>query len=164
MSRSTPDLWAIQRVEQSSALLAPLRGLLREYAQWLDVDLCFQSFEQELQALPGEYQFPLGGLWVAGTGESPVQACVALRSQSGTSVAELKRLYVSPRARGGGLGRRLTECAMDFARQRGYSSIRLDTLPQMPQAQALYESLGFLEIAPYYFNPILGARYLECKL
>jgi putative acetyltransferase len=164
MPSAAPDQWVIERVGEGSDALPSLKALLRDYAQWLQVDLCFQSFEQELDGLPGEYQAPLGGLWVAGPSASQVMACVALRPQTGSDIAELKRLYVSPAARGLGLGRRLTECAMDFARTVEYRAIRLDTLPQMQEAQGLYRSLGFFEIAPYYINPIPGARYLECRL
>jgi putative acetyltransferase len=164
MIRSAPDQWLIERVEASADELQSVRELLREYAQWLSVDLCFQSFEQELADLPGEYQAPWGALWIARQPGRMAQACVALRPQTEHTIAELKRLYVSPIARGYGLGKRLTECAQAFAKQAGYQALRLDTLPQMPQAQQLYESLGFVDIPPYYHNPIAGTRYMECKL
>lgn len=94
--------------------------------------------------------------------------CIGVRPLGGADdawpIAELKRLYVRPQARGTGLGKRLTRAALDFARNVGHRAIRLDTLPAMQSAIRLYETLGFLEIAPYYANPIPGARYLELAL
>ncbi len=164
MSRPASGQWWIEPIDSGAADLRSVRELLREYAQWLAVDLCFQSFEEELAALPGEYQSPWGGLWVARQAGYEPKACVALRPQTGQTIAELKRLYVSPDARGHGLGKRLTECALSYARNAGYHAVRLDTLPQMPQAQALYTALGFIDIPAYYCNPIAGVRYMECQL
>ncbi len=76
----------------------------------------------------------------------------------------MKRLYVSPDARGLGLGRALVLRILDEARRLGYRSIRLDTLPQMGDAQALYAGLGFRDIEPYYDTPIPGTRFMEMDL
>ncbi len=136
--------------------------LFREYAQGLGVDLCFQNFEHELRSLPGAYAPPRGVLLLAEVAGLPA-GCVAVRPLDAW-ICELKRLYLRSAYRGTGLGRALTEAALDAARQMGYALIRLDTLPDMQTAQRLYESLGFYEIPPYYDNPIPGKRCLEAVL
>ncbi|MFN0300423.1 MAG: GNAT family N-acetyltransferase [Burkholderiales bacterium] len=150
--------------------LAHARELIREYAASLDTDLCFQGFESEMANLPGSYARPRGCLLLAWHDERPA-GCVAMRElkpevKSGAKpdVAELKRLYVRPFARGFGLGRSLTERVIGEARQAGYRGIVLDTLAGMAHAQDLYRRLGFREIEPYYDNPIPGARYLRLDL
>ena len=142
----------------SPADLDEIRVMLREYAAWLEVDLCFQNFEQELAGLPGDYAPPRGRLLFAeGAG------CIALRAID-EEICEMKRLYVRPQHRGSGLGRRLVQAIIDEARAIGYRRIRLDTMPKMDSAQKLYASLGFHEIAPYRYNPEPGARFLELDL
>lgn len=136
-----------------------VRALFREYQVGLGIDLCFQSFEEELAGLPGRYAPPGGGILLAGDG----LGVVALRALD-PFTAEMKRLYVRPAAQGMGLGRALAEAVIDLARRRGYSRLRLDTLPQMGTAIALYRKLGFVDIPPYTVNPIAGALYLELVL
>jgi GNAT superfamily N-acetyltransferase len=145
----------------SLADLDEIRTMLREYAAWLEVDLCFQNFEQELAALPGEYAPPRGRLLIA---ESA--GCVALRPlpSNNDEICEMKRLYVRPEHRGSGLGKRLVLSIVEEARGIGYRRMRLDTMPKMDRAQGLYAALGFREIAPYRYNPEPGARFLELDL
>ena len=143
-----------------------LREILREYAQGLGVDLCFQDFDQELATLPGEYAPPRGALFLARV-KRQIAGCCALRPIDNAdypNAAEMKRLYVRDAFRGLGLGRRLAEAAMDAARQSGYTTVLLDTLNDMEAARALYTDLGFHEIPPYYHNPIPGAHYLKADL
>ena len=142
--------------------VAEVRGLFREYADALGVDLCFQDFESELATLPGRYAAPSGRLLLAWQDLETV-GCVALRAVNGTS-CEMKRLYVRPHVRGSKVGRRLAERICDEARAAGYTRICLDTLPSMTAAQALYESLGFKSIEPDVFNPVAGTRYLALDL
>jgi putative acetyltransferase len=130
-----------------------VRDLLREYADGLGVDLSFQDFEAELADPLGFYEVVLlaeGG-------------CVALR-RIDDETCEMKRLYVRPAARGGGLGRRLAEAVVAEARERRYVRMLLDTLPTMAAARALYASLGFRETEPYRYNPVPGTTFLELTL
>ena len=142
------------------------RVLFREYAQTLGVDLCFQGFESELAALPGLYAEPDGLLLLALVDGAPAGCCALRRlpDADDANACEMKRLYVRPAFRRLGLGRQLTEAIMDGARNRGYDCILLDTLDEMETARALYEDLGFVEVPPYYHNPIPGAHYLKAKL
>lgn len=141
------------------------RRLFREYQAELGVDLCFQSFEEELAGLPGRYAPPSGRLLLAVTPapQPLILGVVALR-RIDDGVCELKRLFVRPEARGTGAGRQLTLYAIQVAIAIGYRALRLDTLPQMGRAIGLYRSLGFREIAPYTANPVPGALFLELDL
>ena len=139
-----------------------VRALFLEYAETLGVDLCFQGFDREVASLPGGYAPPAGALFLATTHTLPV-GCVGIRALSGTE-AELKRLYVRPEARGTGLGRRLVTEAIHAARRIGYTLLRLDTLPSMLEARALYQRIGFQETPSYRPNPIEGTTYLALDL
>jgi putative acetyltransferase len=148
------------------ALLDAARAIFREYAAQLNVDLCFQNFDAELASLPGEYAAPRGVLLLA-TVDGDVAACGALRPLTDVdypNACEMKRLYVRPAFRRFGIGRLLVQSLMDRGLQAGYSTLLLDTLDDMEAARGLYASLGFEEIAPYYFNPIPGAHYLKASL
>jgi len=142
--------------------LGLVRQLFREYAASLEIDLCFQNFEEELASLPGKYQSPQGRLLLA-RDEQMVLGCVALRPID-TESCEMKRLYVRPQARGLNLGQRLAERICDEAKQAGYQRICLDTLPSMTPAIRIYEGLGFKPIGAYVFNPVKGAIFLGLEL
>ena len=148
------------------ALLEAAREIFREYARGLNVDLCFQNFDAELAALPGDYAAPGGHLLLAFV-EGSLAGCGAYRplpESDHANACEMKRLFVRPAFRKFGLGRVLVQTLMDEARRSGYSHVLLDTLDDMEAARGLYGSLGFEEVAPYYFNPIPGAHYLRASL
>lgn len=141
--------------------IAHARELFQEYAAWLDVDLSFQDFDEELATLPGKYAPPRGRLFLAGN--EPL-GCIALRPLEEDGVGEVKRLYVRPAARGTGLGRELAETVLSHAREIGYRELCLDTADWMGDAMRLYARLGFRQRSPYYHNPMSGVVYMSITL
>lgn len=144
------------------AQVAACRALFEEYQRGLGVSLCFQGFDRELARLPGDYAPPRGVLLLATRGGHAV-GCAALRPL-GKGIAEMKRLYVAPVARGTGLGEALARDIVARARALGYRELKLDTLPGMAAAQALYARLGFRDCAPYNDNPVDGVRFMALDL
>lgn len=138
------------------------RALLREYEAEIEVDLCFQGFQEELETLERVYG-PPGGILFLLRQEERTAGCVALKDLGG-GVCEMKRLFLRPGFRGEGLGRRCAERIVQAAREMGYGAMRLDTLPAMRAAIALYRSMGFTEIPRYTENPLEGALFMELRL
>lgn len=154
------------RVPAGAALIDDTRAIFQEYALQLGVDLCFQGFEEELRSLPGDYAEPGGAVLLAFV-DGALAGCGAFRPLHDVDYAnacEMKRLYVRRAFRRFGLGRLLARQLMDRAIEAGYSTMLLDTLDDMEAARNLYETLGFVEIPPYYFNPVPGAHYLKVDL
>lgn len=165
------------RHARSPSDIALAHALFVEYAQGLNVDLCFQGFEQELATLPGAYAPPRGCLLLAGA-PGAAFGCIALRPletapgcgdvtsppQPRTVIAEVKRLYVQPAYRGQRWGKRLVRALCNEARGMGYRELKLDTLTGMTAARALYSELGFRECAPYYSSPLPGVFYMALQL
>ena len=148
---------------ESPTQIAQVREVFLEYANSLGFSLCFQSFDKELAGLPGEYAPPHGRLLLAEC-EGQSVGCVALHRLA-PHICEMKRLYLRPRYRQKGLGRKLAEAVINEARIVGYKRMRLDTVePMMKAAVQLYRALGFREIAAYRPNPIQGAMYMELDL
>jgi len=152
-------------------VIAPARGakamdsareLFLEYRKFLDVDLCFQDFDEELASLPGSYRPPSGGLWLAQV-DGFLAGCIGFRPLR-AGECEMKRLWVRPDFRGLGLGRKLATTCVDAAPAAGYKAICLDTLAFMAEARVLYASLGFREIPAYYDNPLEDVRYMRLEL
>ncbi len=147
------------QVQRPGADLEEVRALMGEYWTSFGFTPCFQGFDRELAALPGDYGPPRGALLLA-----PGIGCVALRPLDART-AEIKRLYVRPAARGRGLGRALAAAAIARARELGYARVVLDTIAdRMNEAVALYRSLGFVDTAPYSQTPTPGALCLELPL
>ena len=142
--------------------LAAVRALIEEYQRSLGVDLEFQGFSHELAHLGEMYGPPDGALFLAVL-DGVAVGCVGVR-RFDARCCEMKRLYVRPQGRGHGLGRALAVRAMEAGRAAGYAAMRLDTLPAMRDAQALYERLGFRDVAAYRANPVAGTRFLEAAL
>ncbi len=160
----TPEISLV--VPDSPALFDAAREIMREYAAAIDVDLCFQDFEAELQALPGDYAAP-SGLLLLGFVDGELAACGAFRALADVdypNACEMKRLFVRRAFRRFGIGRVLAQALMDQAAMAGHSAMLLDTLDEMEAARGLYSSLGFSEIPPYYYNPLPGAHYLKANL
>lgn len=159
---ATPSASPSIRRATSPADVETARALFVEYQKSLGISLCFQSFDAEVASLPGAYAAPEGRLILAFVGDEAA-GCVALRKLE-NGVCEMKRLWVRPAFRGMRLGRRLAETVLSEARAAGYRAVRLDTLPSMREAQALYVSLGFVDIPPYNDHPIEGTRFMEARL
>jgi GNAT superfamily N-acetyltransferase len=140
------------------------RTLFREYQASLNIDLCFQSFEEELAGLPGKYAPPAGALLLAFTGDGTPAGVIAMRPID-DEICEMKRLFVRPVARGQNLGRQLIDRILATARAAGYRKMRLDTLTGlMDKAISLYRAYGFYDIPAYYESPLKNELFLELDL
>jgi putative acetyltransferase len=136
--------------------------LVREYATWLNIDMSFQNFEQEMAQMGSTYSLPNGLFWVVQEVERLV-GCVGFKHLDATT-AEVKRLYVQPAFRGHKLGEQLMQVLTDTTRQLGYQRLVLDTVPQTAFAQTLYQRMGFTPIAQYYDGPTLATQFFEVLL
>ncbi|MDT8758522.1 GNAT family N-acetyltransferase [Sphingomonas psychrotolerans] len=154
------------RIERASDTgdMDAVAALFRGYAASLPVDLDYQGFDEELAALPGKYAVPRGALLLARDASGAALACVGLRPLDAEGLCEMKRLYLLPAARGTGLGRALAEAVVAEARGLGYCELRLDTLPSMARAIAMYTAMGFERIAAYYAPTPPGTVFMALKL
>jgi GNAT superfamily N-acetyltransferase len=162
---------------ETEADIIKTRDLFRAYAAHLAANpsgaanICIEGFEQEIATLPGPYAAPDGLILLAHVGHTPA-GCVALRpAQPKSPVAqqerscEMKRLWVGEAFRGHKLGRQLVQSAIAWAKSANCQAICLDTAPAaMPQAQALYQSLGFEQIPRYNDNPVPGILFFRLNL
>ncbi len=151
----------IARAESDSEI-AEVRDLWREYWESIGLPLDFQGFGAELQGLPGVYGVTGGALLLARYQDQPA-GTIALRRLDATS-GEVKRLYLRPRFRGQGLGRRLLEAVIERAMAMGYECLYADTLPIMMEALSLYQRAGFERVEPYSNTPTPGAIYLKLNI
>ena len=161
---SAPDIQL--HPAHSAEDLQDIRELFVDYQADLGIDLCFQGFAAELAGLPGEYAQPGGALLLARVDGAPAGCCAfrPLPTTDHLNACEMKRLFVRRAFRGFGLGRQLVEHTMAQAHLAGYTTMLLDTLSDMEAARALYQEAGFVEVAPYYHNPLPGAHYLKVEL
>ncbi|KAI5464257.1 acyl-CoA N-acyltransferase [Mariannaea sp. PMI_226] len=173
-SSSTPTVSIRQATTERD--LASIVNCFRAYTDWLDLDLTFQDYSNELSNLPGKYGPPSGALLLACDSETDkVLGCIALRPidlqpeysagrKSNVRYCELKRLYVYPEARGRRVAKALVAEVLKAAKLAGYEEALLDTLAVMGAAVSLYKSEGFEEVEPYYHNPLSGVIYMSKKL
>lgn len=152
----------------NSGQMTEVSRLFLDYARWFEArfrhTFCFQNFDAELAALPGLYAPPEGNIWLALAPPSTAVGVIAVKPLAAAGVCEMKRLWVDPAWRRGGLGRELATLSIAWARRRGYRAMKLDTLKRMEGAMALYRSLGFTEIDPYVANPIDDVVFLGLNL
>jgi len=147
----------------TSADIGAVRALFQEFAASLPIDLGPQGFQQELDSLPGAYAPPHGALLLAKRGDS-VLGCIAVKPLAPPGIGEIKRLYVRPEGRGLGIGKALIAEILKAAERIGYDELKLDTLPHLTTAIALYRAAGFALIAPYGSFPYPGLVCLGRKL
>lgn len=155
-----PDAPFLIAPARTAADLTAAARLFRAYAASLDIDLSYQDFAAELAGLPGKYAPPAGALLLARDPQGEALGCVALRPIAPEGCCEMKRLYVAPQGRGLGLGRALVDAILGEAVRIGHREMRLDTLPTMTAALALYRRAGFAPIARYYDTPVAGTIFL----
>jgi len=147
----------------TAADIEDAKRLFADYAASLAVDLAYQDFASERVGLPGKYAPPHGALLLARDMNGSAVGCVGIRPLP-DGCCEMKRLFILPSARGQGLGQSLAQSAIAAARALGYAEIRLDTLPDMKAAIALYESLGFRPCVPYYAPTPHGTIFMALGL
>ncbi|BAC88237.1 GNAT family N-acetyltransferase [Gloeobacter violaceus] len=152
------------RPASSTDDLAIITGLFQAYSTSLGLDLSYQDFESELAGLPGKYAPPAGALLLARDESNSPLGCVALRPLSIEGVCEMKRLYVASEGRGRGIGKALMLAVIGEASKKGYREMRLDTLPAMVTAQAMYRAAGFEPMEAYYATPVAGTMFLRLRL
>jgi ribosomal protein S18 acetylase RimI-like enzyme len=150
------------QIASTPAQFQTAKQLFEEYAAALNVDLCFQGFDEELKTLDVQYNLPKGCLVLVCENEKAI-GCAAIRQFEHTT-CELKRMYLKPECRAKSIGKKLLQFMFDKAKELGYTKMRLDTLPQMKEAQSLYKQFGFREIDSYRFNPVHGTVYMEKTL
>lgn len=150
------------RIAQTPEEFSAGAELFKQYAEFVDLDLSFQNFEDELKDINRQYNKPKGALLLAYNGSKAV-GCVALREWS-DETAELKRMFVLEEYQGYKIGRRLLELVLEIAKELRYKKVRLDTLSTMNGALKLYRSYGFYEIPSYRYNPLEGPVYMEKQL
>lgn len=150
----------IEKISSDVAALETVRQLFLEYADELQENLCFQSFDDEVKDPLKKYGPPRGALFIAYWNEAPA-GCIALQPLKEEGVCEMKRLYVKPAFRKYGIGKALVEQLLEASHQLGYKSMRLDTLERLQPAIKLYEQYGFKVINAYYENPLPGVVYME---
>ncbi len=147
----------------SIELIEETKKLFREYEKWLNVSLCFQGFEEEVNTLPGKYGSPEGKLYIVKS-DNKFSGCIALRKLE-DGICEMKRLYLQPELRGKGIGNELVSKIIHDAKDLGYKKMRLDTIKEkMPNAVRMYEKYGFVKTEKYYDNPNPHTLFMELDL
>jgi N-acetylglutamate synthase-like GNAT family acetyltransferase len=144
-----------------------VRSLLQAYGEYLAANptgaanICIEGYSQELERLSDRYVVLL-----LATVDGTAAGCVALRQIPADAFAcEMKRLWVGGAFRGLGLGRRLVEEAIQWARRMELKTMYLDTVPAaMPEANRLYAAVGFETVERYNENPLPGVEFFRLSL
>jgi carbonic anhydrase len=137
---------------------AEAAGLMRRYADETGVEACFVTLEKELSALSAAYLCVL-----LARVDGRAAGCVALKALD-RERAELVRLYVEPALRRDGVGRALTEAAIDAARAEGRRTVLLHTRQRWAAATALYRRLGFAPTEAYCDVPLDDVVFFELAI
>ena len=158
----TPKLEITYKVANTKKEFDDGQKLFEQYAHLTNLNLSFQDLANEHKMIDKQYNKPRGALLLAYKDEIAI-GCAGIRELD-INTAEGKRMFVCPEYRGYNIGRKLLELCIDIAKGLNYKKIRLDTLPNMTQAQKLYHEFGFYKIPSYRFNPIEGTIYMEKNL
>ena len=157
------NMLRIKHIIEDGKELNVIRDLFREYEKELDEDICFQSFEEELNNPLKKYGPPSGDLILA-YWEDEIAGCIALTRRKESEACEMKRLYVKPSFRKNKIGKVLVEELLSSAKEKKYEKILLDTFLKLQAAIHLYKQFGFENISAYYDNPLSGVVYMEKTL
>ena len=153
----------IQKVTIEGPALESIKSLFKAYLGELNEDLCFQSFDTEIDNPLYKYSAPTGALFIAYYNAIPV-ACIALQPLQEPQTCEMKRLYVAPDYRKLGVGDALVKELLQEAQTLGYTTMKLDTLERLQAAIKLYLKFGFETVTAYYDNPLPSVVYMQKKL
>ena len=153
----------IQKVTTEGAALESVKDLFKAYLGELNEDLCFQSFDSEIDNPLYKYSAPVGALYIAYYNATPV-GCIALQPLQEVQTCEMKRLYVAPAFRKLGVGDALVKVLLQEAQLLGYTTMKLDTLERLQAAIQLYQKFGFETVTAYYDNPLPSVVYMQKKL
>jgi putative acetyltransferase len=150
----------IQKVTTEGPALESIKQLFKAYATELNEDLCFQSFDSEIDNPLYKYSAPTGALFIAYHNATPI-GCIALQPLQDPQTCEMKRLYVAPQYRKMGAGDSLIKALLFEAQTLGYTTMKLDTLERLQAALKLYIKFGFETVTAYYDNPLPGVVYMQ---
>ena len=147
--------------------IATVRRLMQAYGRHLEnnpggaANICLQGYAREVDRLPAGYI-----LLLLAVVDGAAAGCVALRQIDREERAcEMKRLWVEDGFRGLRLGRLLVEAAIAWAQQEGFEAMYLDTVPAaMPEANRLYEAMGFVPVERYNKNPVADLVFFRRDL
>lgn len=153
----------IQKVTTEGPALESIKSLFKAYLGELNEDLCFQSFDSEIDNPLYKYSAPTGALFIAYYNAMPV-GCIALQPLQEAYTCEMKRLYVAPDYRKLGVGDALVKILLQEAQSLGYATMKLDTLERLQAAIQLYQKFGFETVTAYYDNPLPSVVYMQKKL
>lgn len=153
----------IQKVTTEGPALESIKSLFKAYLGELNEDLCFQSFDTEIDNPLYKYSAPTGALFIAYYNAIPV-GCIALQPLQEVQTCEMKRLYVEPQYRNLKIGDALVKVLLQEAQLLGYTTMKLDTLERLQAAIQLYHKFGFETVTAYYDNPLPSVVYMQKKL